>query len=731
MSLLDGLTSAQAEAVTHVDGPMLVIAGAGSGKTRVLTRRIAYLVDQGVPPWSILAITFTNKAAHEMKDRVTELVGPSVRSMWISTFHSACLRILREHAEALGYSKSFVIYDQADARRLCELVVRDLGLDVKRFTGRAMVSAISQAKSQGLSPEDFAASAHGMYNQKVAEVYAAYQLRLSAANAMDFDDILSKAVSLLELHPAVRAHYTDRFRYILVDEFQDTNMVQNSLIRQLAGDRKNVFVVGDSDQSIYRFRGAHLGNILEFEENFPGAKTIALEENFRSTQSILDVANAVIDHNPRRHATKLFSDRGSGEPVVLYAAPDDRDEAAYVASEIVNACAQGDRSYGDFAVFFRTNAQSRLLEEQLRLRGVPFRVVGAVPFFERKEVKDVLAYLKLATNPNDEIALRRVINTPKRGIGDTTLMKLFLAGALPSETLLGSIGRNASAVATKRIANAAEGFVELMGLLQDGLVSDPRPQHAIELALRLTHYRESLGDESEFETISRNENLDELLRFANDYQTVQELLEGSALYSGTDEITEDSAVTLMTLHMAKGLEFKVVYLVGLEDGIFPHMRSLTDPSELEEERRLLYVGITRAMERLTLSYANQRLGFGEMSYNPPSRFLRELPQGSIIEQGEVHRASSEYSSFGVRSGWSEQEPSRGEFQWPVRSSRATNSSAPRANLRMGQRVFHDKWGEGVVLELGGPAGREEIVVRFEEVGTKRLVLALANLKPLE
>lgn len=729
--LLSGLNASQASAVTFGNGPLLVVAGAGSGKTRVLTRRIAYLVDQGVSPGAILAITFTNKAAGEMKARVGEMVGIDIASrMWVSTFHSACVRILRSHAEALGYRGGFVIYDQNDARRLLEYVVRDMALDPKRFPTKAVLGVISSAKSQALSPREYGDSSHGMYERKVAEIYASYQQRLLDSNAMDFDDLLLNAVRLFEKNPEVLLYYQRRFSYLLVDEFQDTNKVQNRLVSLLGAAHGNVFVVGDSDQSIYRFRGAHMGNILEFEENFPGAQVIALEENFRSTQSILDAANAVIGHNPRRHRKNLYSSKGRGESIVLYEASDDRDEAAYVASDIAVQTSRGDRAFSDFAVFFRTNSQSRGVEEQLGSRGIPYRLVGGVPFFERKEVKDVVAYLKLASNPDDEVSFRRVINVPKRGIGEVTLAKLLLSTKARDGSLLDCILRAASSISSKKLGAELLSFVELVRGVAEMAREGIATSVIIERVLEDSGYRQSLRSVGDFEAESRLENLAELQAYAEEHRSLEEFLEVTALYSSADSEMGDSTVTLMTLHMAKGLEFPVVYLVGLEDGIFPHMRSLTDPAELQEERRLFYVGITRAMEKLYLTYSRQRLGFGEMMFNPPSRFIPEIPEELLTQMGSGEPDYGDRSYFSSSRRTATLKEGSSEFSWPGAARSREQISTSQQRLRPGQRVFHDKWGEGVVVEVSGFGQREEATVRFADFGTKRLVVALAALRSL-
>ncbi len=734
--LLEGLNEAQSRAVTHRYGPVLVVAGAGSGKTRVLTRRIAYLIAEGTPPGAILAITFTNKAAAEMRERVSFLVGDVGKSMWVSTFHSACLRILRAHGDAIGYRRGFVIYDQSDSRRLLEYVLRDLGLDPKRFSARALQGMISSAKSEGLNPSGFAAGKGGLYETKVAEVYGAYQQRLMESNALDFDDLLVGVVRLFEEEPEILSYYQRRFLHILVDEFQDTNVVQNRLVELLASGHQQVFAVGDADQSIYRFRGAHVGNINEFEDRFDSVTVVALEENFRSTQTILDAANALIGHNPRRHAKNLYSAKGTGSAIKLYEAMDDRDEASYVAAEIAKSCARGDRSFSDIAIFFRTNSQSRLIEEQLGARGIPFRLIGGVPFFERAEVKDALAYLKLVANPDDEVAFRRIVNVPRRGVGDVSLSKLLAHVQHRSGTLLEAVGASVPVVLSQRVGKAVESFLSFLAEL--GALKDQGcpPYEVLETILDRSGYRPALRSEGSFESEARLDNLDELLRYAHEYRDVDEFLEAVALYSSADVSADTSAVSLMTLHMAKGLEFPVVFLIGLEDGVFPHVRSLTDPQELQEERRLLYVGITRAMEDLTLTYSRQRMGFGDLMYNPPSRFLDEIPQELLLSTSAPRSRSDalaeyvESSRSAKRENTAERTAQRDVFIWPDRQHQPRERSTAPQQMRVGERVFHDKWGEGIVLEVAGSGQREEASIRFGEFGTKRLMVALAGLKRL-
>ncbi len=624
--LLAGLNPVQREAVTHHDGPLLVVAGAGSGKTRVLTHRIAHLVrDHGISPFEILAITFTNKAADEMKQRVEALVGPVARKMWVSTFHSACVRILRREAAKLDYPSNFTIYDQSDAVRLVGYVVRDLGLDPKRFPPRAVHAAISAAKNDDVSAAVYRERAAAIFERKIGDVYVEYQQRLHKAGAMDFDDLLLVTATLLRQHSDVLEHYRRRFRHILVDEYQDTNRVQNELVLALASEHRNICVVGDTDQSIYRFRGADIRNILEFEEAFPDCTVIVLEQNYRSTQTILDAANAVIANNLGRKPKELWTDSGGGQLIVRYHADDESDEAQWVAHEVSRLHDEGER-WGDVAVFYRTNAMSRVVEEHLMRLGIPYTVVGGTKFYDRREVKDALAYVRAVVNPIDEVSIKRVLNVPKRGIGDSTVGRLDAWSTANGGAFIEALRRSEAAGVSGR---AVKGIAEFLDLLDDltEVVPDG-PAAVLEAALDRTGYVADLQAEHTIEAEGRLENLAELIGVARDFNDVNEFLEQVSLVADTDDLAEgadETSVVLMTLHSAKGLEFPSVFLIGLEDGVFPHLRSLGEPDELEEERRLAYVGITRARERLYLTNAWSRMLYGATQYNPPSRFLDEIP----------------------------------------------------------------------------------------------------------
>lgn len=813
------LNPAQSEAVTLPPGPVLVVAGAGSGKTRVLTRRLAHLVlDRGASPFEILAITFTNKAAAEMKDRVGVLVGPVAQRMWVSTFHSACARILRREATLLGYRPSFTIYDQSDAVRLTDYVRRDLDLDPKRFSARQLHGRISSLKNEMIVPEEFAATAAGPAEERLAKVYTEYQRRLAEASAADFDDLLLLAVRLFREHPVARERWSRRFAHVLVDEFQDTNLAQWELVRHLGEDHRSVTAVGDSDQSVYRFRGADFRNIARFEETFEDATVVVLDQNYRSTQRILDAANAVIANNPSRHAKHLWTEAGAGDPIIRYQADDEHDEAAYVVHEIRTLTDAHGFRHGDIAVFYRTNAQSRVVEEALVRSGVPYRVFGGVKFYDRREVKDALAYLRAIVNPDDEVSWKRIVNVPKRGVGDTSIAKVdsYAKGA-------GLTFREAivEAPVAGVIGKALGGLRDLLELV-DGLadVHDGGVAAVLEAVLARTGYVAELESERSIEAQGRIENLQELVGVARDFDEqvergdlhglvaiggigtfdaldaegaaslatreaapgggdaavdlgqaevpvglarVQAFLEAISLVTDLDEADPDqSSVTLMTLHSAKGLEFPVVFVVGLDDGVFPHVRSLGDPDELEEERRLCYVGITRAEKRLYLCNAWSRTLFGATDYHPPSRFLEEIPEALCeVVGGEgrgrgglgsgrdalVQAALRRSGGYGMtRSGGSDgsdvgRDSGRGGGRGDGSDGGARSGGgaqgapqgargAEQIGLRVGDDVCHDKFGEGVIIDLTGDGDKAEARVRFRDAGEKTLLLAWAPLTRL-
>jgi DNA helicase-2/ATP-dependent DNA helicase PcrA len=727
--LLSGLNPVQREAVLHDEGPLLIVAGAGSGKTRVLTNRIAHLIAEGVSPFEIIAITFTNKAAGEMKHRVQALVGPVAQRMWVSTFHSACVRILRRDGSRLGYRSTFTIYDQADAQRLTGYVLRDLNIDAKRFPPRSVHAVISQAKCELIDFESYQARASGPYERRIAEVYREYQQRLLVASAMDFDDLVMLAVNLLQSQADVLAHYQERFKHVLVDEYQDTNRAQNDLVVLLGRKHRNVCVVGDSDQSVYRFRGADVRNILQFEEAFPEATTIVLEQNYRSTQTILDAANAVIAYNALRKPKSLWTEQVGGELISRYHAEDEHDEAAWVCHEMARLHHQGSR-WGEMAVFYRTNAQSRVVEEELVRRRVPYVIAGGTRFYERREVRDLVAYLRAVNNPADEVSLKRVINVPKRGVGDTSVGRLDSWAAAKGIGLFEAmLDAERAGVTGKALGGIRDvlGILDELRMLADGGVS---PDKVVQVVLDSTGYAAELEAERTVESAGRLENVAELVGVAGEYQELDSFLEAVSLVADSDDLEEEaSKVVLMTLHTAKGLEYPVVFMVGLEDGIFPHLRSLGDPDELEEERRLCYVGLTRARERLYLTNAWCRTLWGSTQYNPPSRFLKEIPE-HLTRMVECARSRASSGSGGsAASGGSSGHRGR-VVESALRSSasaRDRNSGGDKLGLRAGEDVMHAKWGEGVVLEILGRGDKAEAVVRFPDVGEKRLLLAWAPL----
>jgi len=745
--ILDGLNPAQHDAVTHLGGPLLVVAGAGSGKTRVLTRRIAWLIQhENVSPFEILAITFTNKAAQEMKHRISELVGPVAAKMWVSTFHSACVRILRRDAKVLDFPSNFTIYDQADAVRLTSYVIRDLGLDSKRFQPRAMHGVISTAKNEGLDAARYADAANSPIEKRASEIYREYQKRLLQSSAMDFDDLLLNAVKVFRQSPETLAGYQRRFKHLLVDEYQDTNGVQNELVVRLASDHRDITVVGDSDQSVYRFRGADIRNIIQFEDAFPDTTVVLLEQNYRSTQTILDAANAVIANNFGRKPKNLWTDADSGDRILRFHADDEVDEAQYVAGELARLHDVGDCRWGEMAVFYRTNAQSRVLEEYLMRVGIPYKVVGGTRFYDRREIKDAVAYLKAVSNPSDEISIKRIVNVPKRGIGDTTLGKVDNYAQMIGVTFIEGLRRAADAGVGGKSLKGIASFLSLLDGFTEAM--EKGPGAALEAILRDTGYVAELEDERSVEAESRLENLQELVGVAAQFETTDDFLEQVSLVSDSDEIDDDaSAVMLMTLHAAKGLEFPTVFILGLEDGIFPHLRSMTDPEEMEEERRLAYVGITRAQQRLYLTHAWARMIFGQTQYNPPSRFLDEIPSNLIEEapgsrgtgrklrtsvfgsSGTSRYRSDSHDSGSSSGGGGGFGRSRDRMVDTALKPRGPEpSGADDLDLKIGDDVLHRKWGDGVILDLRGSGDKTEVVVRFPSVGEKTLLLAWAPLE---
>jgi DNA helicase II / ATP-dependent DNA helicase PcrA len=721
--LLESLNPVQTEAVLHTQGPVLIVAGAGSGKTRALTHRIAYLIrEHGVSPYAILAITFTNKAAREMAERVEGLLGERIASgMWILTFHSACARILRREHEHLGLPSSFTIYDEGDTERLIVGVLKDLNLDPKRFPPRAMAAAIGRAKDHVVSASEFASAAGNFYEQTIARVYAAYEERKLAAGALDFDDLISEVVRLFREHPPVLEHYQEWFRYILVDEYQDTNRAQYQLVNLLAAKYRNVCVVGDADQGVYSWRGATIQNLLDFERDYPDAAVFLMEQNYRSTSNILAVANALIEHNLQRKPKSLWTETEGGELAVRFRADNEHEEALFVAEETHRLVEEEDYRYADIAVFYRTNAQSRVLEDVFMRAGTPYRVVGGVRFYQRKEIKDVLAYLRLLVNPQDVVGARRVVNTPKRGIGDQTVAALEGFAVVEDIPFLEAC-RRVDEISTlqPRAKGAVAGFIDVMDRLQEALDSGAGPQRMVDAVATESGYLLELEAERTVEAEGRIENIRELGGVAAEFEArfpegeLTDFLESVSLVSDQDEYDEEAgSVTLMTLHIAKGLEFPVVFIIGMEDGVFPHYRSMGDQAELEEERRLAYVGITRAQQRLYLCHAWSRTLFGTTSYNPPSRFLGEIPSGLLRSLEADEEEGGAIIGAGGRS--------------PIREAVVTGRRQP-LEIGAGDTVIHDKWGEGVVLDVSGLGSDAEATVRFEDAGEKRLLLAYAPLR---
>ena len=765
MSIYDKLNEPQREAVYHTDGPLLILAGAGSGKTRVLTHRIAYLIgERGVNPWNILAITFTNKAAEEMRQRVDNLVGFGAESVWVSTFHSACVRILRRFIDRLGYENHFTIYDTDDQKTLIKEVCRKVDVDTKVFKERSLLSAISSAKNEMILPDEFELNAGGDFaKMKIAKVYREYEAQMRANNALDFDDLLVKTVQLLQTQPDVLESYQERFRYIMVDEYQDTNTVQFQLVSLLAGKYKNLCVVGDDDQSIYKFRGANIRNILDFEHEFPDAKVIKLEQNYRSTGNILNAANSVIANNRGRKEKSLWTENGEGELIRLRQFDTAFDEADFIGEDIKSAVRQGG-SYNDSAVLYRTNAQSRLLEEKFIAMNIPYKIVGGVNFYARREIKDLLAYLKTIDNGRDDVAVRRIINVPKRGIGLTTINRIQESAtergigfyeALLAPGLIAGVGRSA----TKLDSFAA--LIEYFKTLAEEMNITDLLQEVIEK----TGYIESLENEDKEEAKTRKENIDELISKAATYEescqdkdekaTLSGFLEEVALVADIDSLDEDQEyVVLMTLHSAKGLEFPRVYLAGMEDGLFPGYMSINagDREELEEERRLCYVGITRAEQELTLTSARRRMVHGETQYNPMSRFVKEIPRELLdtgnkkftqetempAQQNTYARAREAFRAQAFAGALGGMTPAKNQgVGKPLTGSQALASLQKGSQLaaggngplgyEVGDRARHVKFGEGTVTDIKEGGRDHEVTIEFDSVGTRKMFAKFAKL----
>lgn len=798
MAAYDTLNPSQQEAVFYTEGPLLVLAGAGSGKTRVLTHRIAYLIEEKeVNPWNIMAITFTNKAAGEMRDRVDKLVQFGSESVWVSTFHSSCVRILRRFIENLGYSSSFTIYDADDQKTLMRQILKKMDLDPKQFRDRAMLTAISNAKNELISPEEFRLNAQGDWREKkVAEIYQRYQDELKKNNALDFDDLIFKTVDLLRTSKDVLDYYQERFKYIMVDEYQDTNTAQFQLISLLAGKYRNLCVVGDDDQSIYKFRGANITNILNFEDAFPGAKVVKLEQNYRSTSHILDAANAVIHHNRGRKDKTLWTANGAGVPVTLK----QYEQAYEEADGIVRDIMRDGRDYSDYAVLYRTNAQSRLLEEKCIAHNVPYRLVGGVNFYQRKEIKDVLAYLKTIANGQDDLAVQRIINVPKRGIGATSMGKIIAWASAEGYSFYGACARAAAVPGLGKAAGKIQGFVSQIEEFRRYLIEEEMSiKDLIEKILEDTGYKQELEAEGEVESQTRLENIEELINKAVSYSedseqpSLTEFLEEVALVADVDRMDDsENRVTLMTLHSAKGLEFPVVYLSGLEDGLFPSMMSISadDKSEIEEERRLCYVGITRAKERLVITSARMRMVNGETRYSKISRFVDEIPP-ELLEteklEPRIGRRESQEDMVDVSLPWNQAQKSLGISKFGMKSNSYASPTTGYAESGMfdkprrgvgagggsgfgsagygrgnggtggntagigstpgfgkafsvqkpssldygvGDRVHHVKFGDGTVEIVKDGAKDFEVTVNFDVAGVKKMFASFAKLQKL-
>ncbi len=764
MELLNGLNNKQYQAVVNTEGPCLVIAGAGSGKTKVLTHKIAYLIaEKNVKPWEILAITFTNKAANEMKERVENLVGDSAKDIWMGTFHSICVRILRRTIDRLGFDTSFVIFDTSDQKTMIKQILKSQNLDDKIFTDKSILYEISNAKNEMLEPAEYAVRANGDFRkEKIADVYKIYQKKLKENNAIDFDDIINFTIKILMDNPDVLEHYSDKFKYVLVDEYQDTNKAQFTLITLLASKYGNITVVGDNDQGIYSFRGADITNILNFEKDFPGTNIIKLEQNYRCTQSILNIANEVIKNNETKYDKKLWTDNDEGPLPYVFKGDDEYGEANFVIEQIKHLKRQEYYKYSDFAVLYRMNSQSRSLEDILRREDIPYKIVGGLKFYERKEIKDIIAYIRLIQNTNDNLSLSRIINEPKRGVGKTSLDKIEELSANNGVSMYDIIKDSASYGLNRVFANTRD-FISTIEELRQ-IKDKVKLSDLIKQTLSKTGYTQALELENTVEAENRLENLEEFLTVAIEFEeesadnSLAEFLNGITLSSDLDGIedTEDS-VTLMTLHSAKGLEFPVVFLVGMEEGVFPGYKSIGEPKELEEERRLCYVGITRAQDRLFLTCAKQRTIFGSTSYNSPSRFIGEIPSNMLdgFEDFQDKRNQSYesedrynwsygnngYSRSGARSYTDYDVTSKREsdsgFSFRSADSFLANLNKPKVNkvsniesYTSGTRVFHKKFGEGIISKVEPEGDDLKVDIDFEKVGHKRLMAKFAGLEIL-
>ena len=767
--ILKGLNDKQYEAVVNTEGPCLVIAGAGSGKTKVLTHKIAYLIgEKQVKPWNILAITFTNKAANEMKERIGNLVGDVAADIWMGTFHSICVRILRRFIDRIGFDSSFIIFDTSDQRTLVKACIKSIGLDDKMFTDRSVLSEISNAKNEMLEPEQYTVRANGDFRkEKIALVYEMYQKRLKENNAIDFDDIINYTIKILMENPDILEYYSDKFHYVLVDEYQDTNKAQFTFVTLLASKNGNITAVGDNDQGIYSFRGADIANILNFEKDFPGTKIIKLEQNYRCTGNILNIANAIIKNNEVKYEKKLWTENGEGELPEVYCSDNEYDEGKYIVDKIEELRKKNNYKYSDFAVLYRMNTQSRAIEEILRRESIPYKIIGGLKFYERKEIKDIISYLRLIQNPSDNLSLKRIINEPKRGIGKTSLDKieeLSINSGVPMYEIIKNAeqyGLNRVFLNSREFVNAIE---ELRAKKDDIKISD-----LIKETLKKSGYTQALENENTIEAENRIENLDEFLTVAIEFEDesadnkLSDFLEGITLSSDIDNMEEaEETVTLMTLHSAKGLEFPVVFLVGMEEGIFPGYKSIGEPKELEEERRLCYVGITRAKEHLFLTCSKQRTIFGSTSCNQVSRFLREIPSDLLDGYDDALGEKQENNSniFGdSKYSWTYGSKDNGNIKTykidknepkVAAASSSTNSNgfmfrtaesflnnltkkSSGANVDLskykeGVRIYHKKFGEGVISNVEPEGDDLKVDIQFDKVGHKRLMAKFANLE---
>ena len=774
--ILKGLNDKQYEAVVNTEGPCLVIAGAGSGKTKVLTHKIAYLIgEKGAKPWDILAITFTNKAANEMKERIANLVGDDAKDIWMGTFHSICVRILRRFIDRIGFDSSFIIFDTSDQRTLVKNCMKDLAIDDKLFNDRSVLSEISNAKNEMLEPEQYTARANSDFRkEKIATVYELYQKRLKENNAIDFDDIINYTIKILMENPDVLEYYSNKFKYVLVDEYQDTNKAQFTLVTLLASKNGNITVVGDNDQGIYSFRGADISNILNFERDFPGTKIIKLEQNYRCTGNILKAANSVIKNNEVKYKKELWTQNEEGNLPKVYQADNEYDEATYIVTEIEHLKREEYYKYSDFAILYRMNTQSRAIEDILRRENVPYKIVGGLKFYERKEIKDIIAYLRLIQNSADNLSLKRIINEPKRGIGKTSLDKVE-AIAEQNGTSMYEVIKHADQYGLNRVFLNSREFVNVIEELKDKkdelVISE-----LIKTTLKKTGYTKALEDENTIEAENRIENLEEFLTVAIEFEeeyaenSLSQFLEGITLSSDIDNVEEDEdSVTLMTLHSAKGLEFPVVFLVGMEEGIFPGYKSISEPKELEEERRLCYVGITRAKEHLYLTCSKQRTIFGSTSYNPVSRFLKEIPE-DLLEgykeafgeednnKNQMFKDSNYTWTYGSKDNGNIKTYKIGEkesvgvgafaksnttnnstntgfafrtaesFLSNLGKKTTSNNQVDLSKYEAGVRVYHKKFGEGTINKVE-PEGEDlKVDINFDKVGHKRLMAKYANLE---